>query len=198
MSDAKRICSYLGAPHVRLMVALYVQDGAEKEIFQIREYVISSDAWKTLMGGTPVSRVDDLAGSLRLDDHREARRVARAGKKKLMEEYPDCKVRWNPKIDSGSQRRLQCSVRLEDLEAVIRADPVGSRMSVFGTHPPKRLRAGSPRPMSSRLWISGRAIPFRVASPPRLRHVRDSGTGASAPDPVAVAAMPPGKKGNRP
>lgn len=169
LSDAVRIAGLCEVPLMRLMVALYEQRGQEKVFSEIREYLIEGEEWRQIMGGVPVEIVEDFHLALREPDHRKARVIARQWKEKLADEFP-CSMRWNPKIDSKNQRRLQCSVRLEDIEAAI-VDK--SRIRVFG-EAFKQPASSSPRPAylrpgGRRLWGDGVSLPFSIPSPPRPR-----------------------------
>lgn len=171
LSDAVRIAGLQDAGEMRLIVALYRQDGNEKVVSEVREYVMRPEEWQDLMGGAPVDVVESFHEAIKVPDHTKARKIARKWKEKMAEEYPSA-MRWNPKIDSKNQRRLQCSVRLEDIEAAI-VDK--SRIRVFGKELP--LERGLRRPkylcsMNPRLWGDGQALPFRIQSPPRQRSVK--------------------------
>lgn len=171
LSDAVRIAGLAEVPRMRLLVALYQQQGEQKVFSEVREYLIEADEWRKIMGDVPVEMIEDFHLALKEPDHKKARAVAREWKKKLADEFPSF-MRWNPKIDSKNQRRLQCSVRLEDIEAVI-VDK--SRIRVFG-QPFKQPSAPRPaylRSKGRKLWGDGICLPFKIASPPRLRVKKD-------------------------
>ena len=171
LSDAVRIAGLTEVPRMRLLVALYQQQGQEKVFSEVREYLIEADEWRKIMGDVPVEMIEDFHLALKEPDHKKARAVARDWKKRLADEFPSS-MRWNPKIDSKNQRRLQCSVRLEDIEAAI-VDK--ARIRVFGQ---SFKQPGAPRPAYLRskgrhLWGDGICLPFKIASPPRLRVKKD-------------------------
>jgi hypothetical protein len=169
LSDAVRIVGLGQVPQMRLLVALYKQDGQQKNFSEVREYIIEANEWKALMGDVPTEMIEDFHNDLKQPDHTKARMIAREWRKKLAEEYPS-DMRWNAKVDTKNQRRLQCSVRLQDLE---RAITNKNRIRVFGKPFPPVKGEKKPaylREKSRRLWGSGLCLPFRVDSPPRVRH----------------------------
>lgn len=179
MSDAVRIVGLGQVPQMRLLVALYQQEGDQKNFCEVREYIVQGDEWKTLMGDVPAEVIEDFHNDLKHPDHKKARSIAREWKKRVRNEYPS-DMRWNAKIDSKNQRRLQCSVRLEDLERAILDK---NRIRVFGKpFPPKKdeKKPAYLREKSRRLWGNGLCLPFKVHSPVRARNPRP----ASLHDPV--------------
>lgn len=168
LSDAVRIAGLGEVEKMRLLVALYRQDGADKVFSEVREYIVYAEEWRAIMGEAPVELIEDFHLALKEPDHKKARLVAREWKRRMAEEYPSA-MRWNPKIDSKNQRRLQCSVRLEDIEANILDK---SRIRVFGQ--PFKIPGSAPRPaylktQGRHLWGDGICLPFKIASPPRAR-----------------------------
>ena len=174
LSDAVRIAGLMEVPKMRLLVALYQQEGQNKVFSEVREYLIEANEWKTLMGSVPVDLIDDFHVALRAGDPSRARQVARQWKKRLSDEFPSS-MRWNPKIDSKTQRRLQCSVRLCDIEAAITDK---ARICVFGkpiTLPQSVVRPIYLKPKFSRLYrrdADALRLPFEIHSPPRVRRPR--------------------------
>lgn len=168
LSDAVRIASLTDVPKMRLLVALYRQDKDNKVFSEMREYIIEGSEWEKLMGSVPVEHVEAFSNAIKSPEaHTQARSVARQWRDKLKQEYPSA-MRWNAKIDSKRQRRLQCSVRLEDIEAVIVNK---SRIRVFGSPlPTVGHRPAYLRPVARCLWMDGLSLPFSVFSPPRKRN----------------------------
>lgn len=171
MSDATRIADLANFELTRLLLALYDQVGGQKIFREVREYLITGEEWKSLTGGVPADTLASFNESIKLPDAIKSRAVAREWKTRLAADYPDTPMRWNPKIGSGNQRRLQCSVYLSDLDAVV-ADP--SRVKVFGAPKdmPGHVRAPHLRAVSRHLWGDGLRFPVVLDSPPRRRRPR--------------------------
>lgn len=186
LADATRIVRLSEEPHMRLMVALYRQEGNEKVFSELREYVVTGEEWAELCGHVPPEDIEAFARDLVGRSSENAREQARLWKKDLTHNHPSA-MRWNPKIDSKNQRRLQCSVPLQDLEAIIRDR---SRIKVFGQAMDQHVRPGYLRPQSERLWGRGLRFPIRLASEARQRSpkVVAAPTGRRR-DPVAASPI---------
>lgn len=197
LSDAVRISGLGDMKHMRLLVALYRQEGQEKNFSEVREYLIEGSEWRKLMGEAPTDVIEEFHEALREPDHRRARVVAREWKQRMAEDFPSA-MRWNPKIDSKNQRRLQCSVRLEDIEAVITDK---SRIRVFGRAFPQS--AGQPprpaylKPKSRHLWGDGVCLPFSIASPPRQRQPKSTPQPSPLPAVSVVVDPAPRRRSGR-
>lgn len=167
LADATRIADLVNFPLTRLLLALYEQKGNEKVFAEIREYQITGEEWEDLLGGVSAETLMGFHQALRQSNADQARRTAREWKRHMAEEFPDAKVRWNPKIDSKNQRRLQCSVHLRDLESSIQ-DP--RRIRVYGApvDPTGVVRPVHLQPKSSQLWGDGLTLPVVLHSPPRV------------------------------
>lgn len=196
LSDATRIADLANFETTRLLVALYEQTQGKKVFQEVREYLITGSEWKTLTGGVPADVLASFNEAIKLKDPTQARAVARQWKERLAEEYPDTLMRWNPKIDSGTQRRLQCSMYLTDLDSVV-ADP--DRIKVFGApnDPPGLVRAPHLRAVSRHLWGNGLRFPVVLDSPPRRRQAKTKASSRPAPaTPPSPARLPgPGGRG---
>ena len=98
-----------------LVIGFWTQEGAEKRFVNIVAPRIEPDAWRKLWG--PVTRADleklDAVIKDRSLDYREARKQAQAIKS--APPFTESVIVVNPKIDSSGQRRLQCSLRSDDL-----------------------------------------------------------------------------------
>ncbi|MFA6961365.1 MAG: hypothetical protein WC205_11490 [Opitutaceae bacterium] len=98
-----------------LVIGYWVQEGDEKRFVNIVAPRIEPAAWKKLWG--PVTRADleklDAIIKDRSLDYREARKQAHA--MKSAPPFTEAVIEVNPKIDSKGQRRLQCSLRSDDL-----------------------------------------------------------------------------------
>ncbi len=98
-----------------LVVGYWVQEGDEKRFVNIVAPRIAPETWRKLWG--PVTRADlerlDAVIKDRSLDYREARKRAQAIKD--APPFTQAVIQVNPKIDSKGQRRLQCSLRSDDL-----------------------------------------------------------------------------------
>jgi len=98
-----------------LVIGYWRQEGDEKRFVNIVAPRLDPAAWKKLWG--PVTRADleklDALIKDRSLDYREAR--ARAQAMKQSAPFNRSVIVLNPKIDSKTQRRLQCSLRFEDV-----------------------------------------------------------------------------------
>ncbi len=104
----------IGEPFI-LVVGYWVQDGQEKRFVNIVAPLITPEMWRALWG--PITRADlerlDALVKDRSLDYREARKQAHA--MKSAPPFSEAVIVVNPKIDSKGQRRLQCSLRSDDL-----------------------------------------------------------------------------------
>jgi hypothetical protein len=98
-----------------LVIGYWVQEGDQKRFVNIVAPRITPEAWRKLWG--PVTRADleklDALIKDRSLDYREARKQAHA--MKSTSPFTEAVIVVNPKIDSKGQRRLQCSLRSDDL-----------------------------------------------------------------------------------
>ena len=182
LADAPRIADLVNFPLTRLLVALYEQQGNQKVFHEIREYQVTGPEWDRLLGGVPAEALMAFHQAIRQPDAEQARRTARQWKQHLAQEFPDALIRWNPKIDSKNQRRLQCSVHLKDLEGVIQDL---SRVRVYGVphDPPGVVRPAHLQPLSPQLWHEGLVFPVALDSPPRTWPVAPLASPSRRPKP---------------
>lgn len=192
LADAVRTMSLAQEDRIRLMVALYRQDATHKSVEELREYEILGHEWTRMCGQVPVDQIEAFAADLKRGTPTEARACARAWQRELAESYPSA-MRWNPKIDSQRQRRLQCSISLQGIENAIQDR---SRIRVYGrelgegVHP----RPGYLKSQSERLWGRGLHFPFTVASAARQRHAREATVDVTpSPATVTESRVPPNR-----
>ena len=105
-----------------LVVGYWVQQGDEKRFVNIVAPRIEPDAWRKLWGKVmraDLEKLDALIKDKSLD-YREARK--RAHEMKSAPPFTDSIIVLNPKIDSKGQRRLQCSLRSDDLYRLLAPD----------------------------------------------------------------------------
>lgn len=148
LADARRVWAW-DRPLI-IVVGLYAQVGTQKVFHTVYEFHLSLDpTQKAALHGnvslTEVTQFHEQIRSFGRGRHVEARKWAKQRKKELSPRMGA--IQLNPKIDSGVQRRLQCSVRLERL---VQACPDTRRFS--------DADVGSYR---------GLALPFVVDSSPR-------------------------------
>lgn len=168
LADARRTVSLSEEPMLRMLVGVYDQRGENKVVDEVREYLIPADCWAEATGDVPPAMVSRFHNAIKVPDHHQARATARQWKKKLDEHYPGI-VRWAAKIDSKNQRRLQCSVYLDELEALVATHPDAS-VKVYG-NPPKD---SNHEVESARLWGTGPELPLVIPSPPRKRRKKNT------------------------
>lgn len=102
----------------RMIVGRYTQHGLYKIFHEVYEIIITNDALADLRGDLDFKTVSDFHNGLLLNNfprgaHIEARQWAQDRKKELA--HVSTKIKLHPKIDSKSQRRLQCSAALHVL-----------------------------------------------------------------------------------
>lgn len=163
LADARRTVALSEEPMLRMLVGVYDQAGDYKVVNEVREYLIPGDCWAEATGDVPPAMVSRFHAALKNPNHHEARATAKQWKKKLSEHYPSI-VRWAPKIDSKNQRRLQCSVYLDELDALVSTHPDAS-VRVYG----EPSGSASGKVESRRLWGDGPELPLKIESPPRRR-----------------------------
>lgn len=138
---------------MRMMVACWHQVSAEtKEFHEIHEFILHGSMLHDMRVGVSYEQVAHLHDGLKnfpVGQHVPARKWTQAEKSKL----PKCLIILNPKIDSKSQRRLQCSVRMSDL------------IEFVGQYGP--LQDGQPNHTVYRDFIGDLILPQRIRSKPR-------------------------------
>jgi isochorismate synthase EntC len=103
---------------IRMIVGTYRQAADRKTFFAIHEFILTAEALRNLRGHLSVVEVAELHQGISTNqfaagDYKAARLWAKSQKKSLSHRMG--KVVLNPKIDSKSQRRFQCSVSLTAL-----------------------------------------------------------------------------------
>ena len=130
-----------------LVVGFWRQEGDEKRFVNIVAPRLEPAAWKKFWGDITRADLEKLDAVIK--DKSLTPEQARAAAQKIKNAPPFSRavIEVNPKIDSKTQRRLQCSVRFED---------------VFKSLAPEADPKPQERPA---LW--GVAFPHAVASKPR-------------------------------
>lgn len=115
MADARRFFS--NQEPFRLLVCRYKQTGKKKEFYEINEIFLTQEILTEIKGNIPYLEVEKFHNSLKdfpIGKHKEARAFAQDRKKELLEKFKSSII-LNPKIDSKNQRRLQCSLNLNEI-----------------------------------------------------------------------------------
>lgn len=178
LSDARRWWAMEGQSFW-LIVGGWRQDRGEKIFALAHQFLITPEVHRRLVAGIKADEVEAFHEGLRAfmqGSHAAARAWARQRRASL----PFCITRLNPKVDSKNQRRLQCSLSVDDLRAAIE-----DVRREIGSKPDARL------PLA-RTWtqrIGTLSMPLRVISPPRRLAASDSET-TRPPDPRQVEGMP--------
>lgn len=130
-----------------LIIGFWQQEGEVKRIVNIIAPEISPELWRKLWG--PVTYADLRRLDALIKDTgpsiEETRRLAL--KMKNSPPFSEAVIQLNPKIDHHGQRRLQCSIRFNDLfrHLAPRADPSPqARPALFGVEYPGPI-ASKPR-----------------------------------------------------
>jgi hypothetical protein len=116
LSDARRFFA-IDFPF-RMIVGRYRQQQQQKIFGQIHEFIVTEAALSALTGDLSLAMVTDFHNGLGLANFPKGQHVAArvwAAEQKILLSDLTTRIILNPKIDSKSQRRLQCSVRLMDL-----------------------------------------------------------------------------------
>lgn len=115
LGDASRVFSY--ETDVVFVVGKYKQNSGEKVFNEIYEILVKQDDWAKLRGDISAQSVSNFHEGIRsfgVGEHLEARKFSREMKSQLNHQCQSV-IKLNPKIDSKTQRRLQCSVGLDAL-----------------------------------------------------------------------------------
>lgn len=153
LSDARRVWAWRGP--LLLVVGVYSQQGPLKLFHTVYEFTFHLDELERLrlygsITADEVRHFHETLTTYERGKHRQARAWAKLRKTELAPRAGA--IQLNPKIDSKTQRRLQCSARLPDLE------------SACGQS--QRFEAGSD--------YRGLALPFQVESGEREFRKRHS------------------------
>jgi len=117
MADARRF--FENTKPFRLLICRYSQKDKMKVFSEIHEVFMTEDILHYLKGELPydiIAEFHEQLKSFSIGQHREARFFAKERKKELQNIYSS-NIILNPKIDSGNQRRLQCSMNINQIYA---------------------------------------------------------------------------------
>jgi hypothetical protein len=118
LSDARRFLK-INEPF-RLIFSQYVQKDGIKHFKEIREYIITVDVLRQIIGDLTYDFVEFFHNELKkFPEGKENAILARKKAREIKREstYKSL-LKLNPKIDSKDQRRLQCSIDMIDLDKI--------------------------------------------------------------------------------
>lgn len=130
-----------------LLIGYWQQEGTDKRFVNFVAPRIEPAAWRNLFGSITLADLQRLDAVIKDRSLTPAQARAAAQKMKSSPPFTSSVIVLNPKIDSHTQRRLQCSLRFED---------------VFRYLTPGADRSPQPQPT---LW--GVTFPQPLKSPPR-------------------------------
>ena len=114
------IVRMMGHKNYRLIVGCYTQEGDTKVFHTEYEFIITPEDYSTLWGDMEMSQVESFVDFVKhIPAGREAQQQTKPFREQLKEEVSSDSAIFtiNPKVDSKKQRRVQCSVKLDDLLA---------------------------------------------------------------------------------
>ena len=164
LADARRTVSLGDLTSLRMLVGVYEQRGENKVIDEVLEYIIPGELWSEAAGEVPLAMINRFHNDLKKGTHVEARALAADWKRKVAQHYPGI-IRWAAKIDSKNQRRLQCSIYLDELN-----DLLGSSESAVVRSYGKSRSFGGPSSGGCVWGAPALSLPLVIASPPRARN----------------------------
>ncbi len=136
LSDARLFWQSFDVAPYRMLVGKYRQRGNVKLFDAIHEIILRHEYRAALLGGVSELEIEEFHDVLKSfgvgeEEGYRARAWAKDRKKEL---GPNIGlVTLNPKIDSGNQRRLQCSIRLSKLIEILDAGDYTIYRERFGT-----------------------------------------------------------------
>lgn len=120
LADACRI--FMIEHDFRMVVARYKQEGEMKVVTEIIEFNITGEEWRNIKGDIPNELVFEFRECIKMfpsGSHEEARKYASSSRQFVSNNF-NSKIALCPKIDSKSQRRLQCSIGIETLKKSVK------------------------------------------------------------------------------
>lgn len=91
-----------------LIVGFWEQSGADKNFVGVEAVKVPASHWKNLFAPLTAENLKSLDSIIKNKETHYAE--ARKSAKEIKQSFPPTKMILNPKIDSKSQRRLQCSL----------------------------------------------------------------------------------------
>lgn len=136
LSDARRFWESFNFAPYRMLIGKYHQENDKKIYGEIHEFILREKYRSALLGEVTQSEIEDFHNGLKnfgKGQHLEAREWHRKQNQDLSERLGI--VYLNPKVDSKTQRRLQCSVSLSELMRVVDSRDHTVHSERFGTIP---------------------------------------------------------------
>jgi hypothetical protein len=121
LADARRF--WKTNQPTRLIVSVYEQTGEEKVTIELREYILQPDTFKKLIGPVEYENVEKFHFKIKEIGYGPEQKIKYLKEiKKSSKEINNmgALVKVNAKIDNKNQRRLQCSVSMNNLEKVVK------------------------------------------------------------------------------
>lgn len=118
LADARKFWSI--DESYRMLVAVYDQKGGMKQFHTLYEFLITKDEHQKILSPISFSEVEGFHNNLLSYGrgfHEQCRTFA---KQKKLQLQSNAIVQLNPKIDSKTQRRLQCSIYLSSLVSSVK------------------------------------------------------------------------------
>lgn len=134
LADARRFWNSFNHAPYRLLIGSFRQDGDIKVFETIHEFILRARYKGPLLGNVTALAINHFHDGLKtfpLGQHAKARAWAKEYKTSL--EHQMGTVSLNYKIDSKTQRRLQCSVSLDSLRKTIDDDDYFAHTQRFGS-----------------------------------------------------------------
>jgi hypothetical protein len=122
LGDIERVYKYNFEEINTILLILYTQKLFYKVITEIREYNYTKEMHNKIFGKCPLNTLNDYVNKVKeLPKHKNGKELKEdyfdylEEKKKIQKKY-DMELVINPKVDSKTQRRVQCTVKLKDIE----------------------------------------------------------------------------------
>lgn len=136
LSDARRFWESFDTAPYRMLVGKYSQENEIKVFEEIHEFILRQKYKSLLLGKVKQAEITDFHDGLKSfgeGQHQAAREWHRKQTKELSGRLGI--IRLNPKVDSKTQRRLQCSVSLLELIRIVDSGDHIVHTKRFGTMP---------------------------------------------------------------
>ena len=149
LSDARNFWKSFDFAPYRLLVGLYNQTEHKKSFYEIHEFILVKKDRAIFFNDVSFEEIESFHNSIHVfprGKHAEARNFAQKLNSELKPKLGI--INLNPKIDSKSQRRLQCSAKLANMLRELPDPIIHTRR--FGTLPLPIIFISSERAFSGR------------------------------------------------
>jgi hypothetical protein len=130
-----------------LVIGFWRQEGTTKRFVNIVAAHVEPGIWRRMWDPVTLPDLERLDAAIKDRSLTPAQARSAAAKMKSTRPFTQSRILVNPKIDSGTQRRLQCSIRFDDLF--------------------RHLAPGADRTIQERPALWGVEFPHPLSSPPR-------------------------------